>query len=128
MIHPTTINLLARLEQEMGAAGRPAEAAALQEAVLALAQPSAGYLAGEQVATRLGISLSVVEQMVAHGRLEGIPLAKRWLISTESVERLIQLRDALLTLEREGNPTDEELAELFRRPSGSRSAPNVEHP
>jgi excisionase family DNA binding protein len=121
MVKLATLNTLAKLEQEMARAGRTAEEEALREARRALARPERGFLTMGQAAERLGVSIPTVKQWLGRGALTGGPLADgRWRVSTESVDHLVSLRESLRELDREGNPTDEEIQELYSR---SRRAP-----
>ncbi len=66
-------------------------------------------------AERLEVSIPTLERWIARRTLAGGSFGARWLVSTESIERLLSLRSALLALDRAGNPTSEELCELYVR-------------
>ena len=116
MVRLTTLNQLTALEREMERAGRPEEQRALREARLALARSDHGFVTTGVAAERLGVSIPTVKRWVQRGALAGGPVGARWLVSTASVERILSLRRSLNALEREGNPTPEELAALYARP------------
>lgn len=116
MVKLTTLSTLAELEREMARAGRSREEEALREALRALARPERGFLTTGQAAEKLGVSISTVKRWVERGALGGGAMGGRWLVAAESVERLLRLREALVALDREGNPTPEEIQEIYRRP------------
>ncbi|MBI4493447.1 MAG: helix-turn-helix domain-containing protein [Chloroflexi bacterium] len=116
MVKLGTLDTLAELEQEMARAGRMREGEALREALRALARSDPGLLTTGQAAERLGVSIPTVKRWVERGALAGGAMGGRWLVALESVERLLRLRESLAALDREGNPTDEELRELYRKP------------
>jgi excisionase family DNA binding protein len=116
MVSFTTLDRLATLEQEMERAGRAEEQRALREARLALARSDHGFVTTGVAAERLGVSIPTVKRWVQRGTLAGGSVGTRWLVSTESVERILSLRRSLNALDREGNPTPEELAALYARP------------
>jgi excisionase family DNA binding protein len=114
MIKMTTLATLSDLEQEMEGAGRPAERDALREAVNALAKREPDFLTTGQAAERLGVSIPTVKRWIERGGLAGGEMGRRWLVSAESVERLIQVRNTLWEMDREGNPSREEIAQTHR--------------
>ena len=116
MVTMATLTALAELEQEMGRTGRSREEQALREALHALARPERGVLTTGQAAERLGVSIPTVKRWVERGALVGGALGRRWLVSAESVERLVRLREALVALDDEGHPTPDEICALSRRP------------
>jgi excisionase family DNA binding protein len=115
MVGLATIRTLAALEQEMARTGRAAEKQALREALRSLTRPERGYLTTGQAADKLGVSIPTVKRWVERGALAGGPMGGRWLVATDSVEQLVRLRASLTELDREGNPTTEEVRELYRR-------------
>jgi excisionase family DNA binding protein len=123
MVSVGTIRTLAELEEEMGRAGRANEQQALRETLHALARPEHDLLTTGQAAERLGVSIPTIKRWVERGALAGGSLGTRWLISAESVDRLVRLRAAVVKLDREGNPTHEALQALYVR-STKRSASN----
>jgi excisionase family DNA binding protein len=125
MVKLTTLSTLAELEHEMARAGRAKEEAALQEAVRALSRPARGFLTTGQAAEQLGVSIPTVKRWIERGTLDGGPVEGRWLVATESVERILRVRKLLRELDEEGNPTPEEIRDLYdrsRRARGSRGA------
>ena len=66
-----------------------------------------------------------MKRWIAGGTLAGGSFGARWLASTESIERLLPLRSALRALDREGNPTPEELGELYAQPRDTGAAEHV---
>jgi excisionase family DNA binding protein len=121
MVKLATLTNLERLEREMADAGRVAEEKALREARHALARPPHGLLTTGQAAERLGISIPTVKRWLERGTLDGGRVEGRWLVATESVERLVSIRDTLRAIDAEGYPTDEELQALFSRSRRSRA-------
>lgn len=117
MIKMETLTTLAQLEREMAGAGRPAERDALREAVNALAKREPEFLTTGQAADRLGVSIPTVKRWIERGGLSGGEMGGRWLVSAESVERLVEVRNTLLEMDRDGNPSREEIAQahLARR-------------
>jgi hypothetical protein len=108
--------VLTDLAREMADAGRSAEEAAFRAAVHALARPARGFLTADQAAEGLGIPVSTVEDWVERGTLEGGPAEGCLLVATESVERVPRVREALRALDEEGNPTPEEIRDLYAQP------------
>lgn len=106
MITGTTLNTLSQLRHEMAHAGRTAEEAALQEALLVLARRERGFLSTGQAAERLGVSIPTIRRWVERGALAGGSTGGRWIVAAESVDRLVRLRRALVALDREGNPSE----------------------
>jgi len=123
MVSPETLQTVANLEAEMTRAGRVAEEGALREVLQALSRPEFGFLSDEQAGALLGISPSMVRQWASRGALTGVEIEGRWLVARESVERTGRLREALGAMDDEGNPTAEEIGELYRpqsTPPGAR--------
>ena len=125
MVRLATLNQLTALEREMERAGRPEEQRALREARLALARSDQGFVTTGVAAERLGVSIPTVKRWVQRGALAGGAVGTRWLVSTASVERILSLRRSLNGLEREGNPTPEELAALYARSREARADERV---
>lgn len=117
----TTLETLAELEREMARAGRAREEEALAEALRALARPERGVLTTGQAAERLDISIPTVKRWIARGVLAGGLIGSRWQVSAESVARLARLREALEALDREGNPTPEEVQAISHRMQHTRA-------
>ena len=111
-----TLYVLEDLAREMADAGRPVEEAALREVVHALSLPARGFLTADQAADRLGVSMSTVKGLIERGALTEGPKASCQLVASESVEHLVCLRASLMELDREGNPTPEEIQELYSPP------------
>jgi excisionase family DNA binding protein len=109
MVPLTTLSTLAELEEEMARAGRSREQQALRDARHALARPERGFLTTGQAADRLGVSIPTVKRWVERGALVGGATRGRWVVSTESVDRFLRLRESLLALDHEGNPDPDEL-------------------
>ena len=109
MVEIITLKTLAELEREMGRAGRPTEEGALRQALRSLTRGERELLTPSQAAQRLRVSSPTVKRWVQRGALAGGYLGGRWLVSRESVERLAGLRRSLLDLDREGNPTADEI-------------------
>jgi excisionase family DNA binding protein len=124
-----TLQTLADLEDEMVRAGRATERQALHEALQSLGRPERGFLTTGQAAERLGVSIPTVKRWIERGALAGGPLGGRWVVATESVEQMVRLRAALAVLDREGNPSPEEIQTLIRphRTSGE-SVSEPSHP
>lgn len=122
MVKLTTLSVLADLEQEMARTGRVTEEAALREARQVLAHSGASFLTTGQAAQRLGVSIPTVKRWIEQGILAGGALGRRWLVSAESVEQLVHLRESLVELDQEGNPSPEEIRELYRRSRRNSSA------
>jgi excisionase family DNA binding protein len=120
-----TLTVLAALEQEMAGAGRTAEKEALHEARRALSRPRHGFITTGQAAERLGVSIPTVKRFIYRGALAGGPIGSggRWLVDEDRVEHLLRLRSALKAMDHEGNPTVEEIQELYRRSKG----PTADH-
>lgn len=114
MVALTTLRTLAELEREMSEAGRLTEEEALREAVQTLGRSSELLTTGE-AASRLGVSIPTIKRWIERGTLAGGHMGGRWLVSPASVEELLRLRAALLEMDREGNPTQEEIQKLYGR-------------
>src|SRR3954471_13794487 len=99
MVNLTTLTVLGSLEEEMAQAGRTHEEQALRAARQALARSGRGFLSTGQAAERLGVTIPTVKRWIQRGVLAGGSLGKRWMVTTESVERVQHLRDALLALD-----------------------------
>lgn len=119
MVSLATLTTLEALEQEITQAGRPQEEAALREALGALSRPERGFLTTGQAAERLGVSIPTIKRWIERGTLAGGPLGGRWVVTQESVNRLCRLRESLAALDQEGNPTLDEVREIYRRPRRS---------
>ena len=113
-VSPLTIETLAELQKEMAAARRGPAAEALKEALTALARPTRGWLTTGQAAERLGVTIPTIKDWIRRGTLKGTPVGSRWVVSEESVERILGIRKALADIEDEGHPTPEEIASLTR--------------
>ena len=112
----STLETLAELEEEMARAGRTHEEAAIRDARRALARTRSDVLTTGQAAERLDISIPTVKRWIERGVLIGGQLGGRWHVATESVERLIRVRETLVDLDREGNPAPDEVRALANRP------------
>jgi len=114
-----TLETLVRIEKEMAAEGRADEVEALRDAAglvaRALTRSDDGLLTTGNAAERLGISISTVKRWAERGTLKGADTGTRWLVTRESVERILRMRRTLATLDEQGNPTPEEFMELRRR-------------
>ena len=127
MIKMTTLTTLAQLEREMEGAGRPAERDALREAVNALAKREPEFLTTGQAADRLGVSIPTVKRWIERGGLSGGETGSRWLVSADSVERLIQVRNTIWEMDCDGNPSREEIAQAHRSRQRSSDDANAAH-
>ena len=115
MVKLGTLNVLVELEREMASAGRSIEEQALREAVQALARTEPAFLTTGRAAARLRVSVPTVKRWVERGVLAGGSLGNRWVVAAESVERLARVREALVALDDEGNPTPAEISALYAR-------------
>jgi len=111
----TTLDTLARLGQEMAEEGRTVEEQALRDAVAELGRFSGGLLTTGEAADRLHVSIPTVKRWIERGALSGVDTGTRWLVTEESVERVIRVRRNLKEMDEEGNPTGEEILELTKR-------------
>ncbi len=116
MVTVVTLNVLEDLEQEMARAGRVTEQQALRDALRALTRLDHGFLTTGQAAEMLGVSIPTVKRWIERGALAGGQMGGRWLVSWESVDNHVRLRRALSELDGEGDPTPEEIRELYSRP------------
>ena len=114
-IKPETLDTLARLERELASEGRTQEVEAVRDALAALARPERGLLTTGQAADRLGISITTVKEWVKRGTLKGVDTGTRWLVSEDSVERILRIRKTIAEIEEEGYPTPEEIYELTKK-------------
>jgi excisionase family DNA binding protein len=128
MVSAATIRTLALLEEEMGRTGRAAEQQALRDTMHALARPEHDVLTTGQAAERLDVSIPTVKRWIERGALAGGVFGGRWLVSGESVEHLVRLRQALVDLDNEGNPTADELRALYRQPRKATERPGDQSP
>ncbi len=114
-IKPETLDTLARLERELASEGRTQEVEAVRDALAALARPERGLLTTGQAADRLGISITTIKEWVKRGTLKGVDTGTRWLVSEDSVERILRIRKTIAEIEEEGYPTPEEIYELTKK-------------
>ncbi len=112
MTNLATLRTLVDLEREMARLGRTSERSALREALQALIRPGQ-FMTPRLAAERLGIPVASVKRWVQRGTLVGGPLGGRWVVSSESVDQIVWMREALLVLEEEGYPPEEALQSLF---------------
>lgn len=115
MVKAATLSTLEELRQEMAAAGREAEKAALEEALRTLTHRREGLLTTGEAAERLGIAIPSVKRWIERGTLKGSQVGGRWLVAEESMERILRIRKLLKEMDEEGNPTDEEIQEMYRK-------------
>lgn len=115
MVKLGTLTTLVELEREMDQAGRNAEREALREAVRALGSSRSDVLTPSEAAGRLGVSIPTVKRWIERRTLDAGRVEGRWLIASASVERLVDVREALRAIELEGLPTDQELQALLGR-------------
>ncbi len=114
-MNKASLDTLARLGQEMAEAGRTTEEQALRDAVAELGRFSGGLLTTGEAADRLRVSIPTVKRWIERGALSGVDTGTRWLVTEESVDRVIRIRRNLQEMDEEGNPTDEEIYELTKR-------------
>lgn len=114
MVSLETPRTVASLEAEMTRAGWVQEEGALRKVLRALSRPEFGFPSEEQAGATLGIPTGMVRQWASRGGLIGVALEGRWLVARESVERPRRLREAPRAMDEEGNPTAEEIKELYR--------------
>src|SRR5205823_1871997 len=107
------------LEAEMAQTGRTREKAALHEALSALARPERGFLTTGQAAEKLGVSIPTIKRWIERGTLAGGAFGGRWVVSRESIDHILHLRESLRALDLEGNPTPEELRKLMQHRRGN---------
>lgn len=114
-----TLETLVRIEKEMAAEGRADEVKAIRDAAgliaRTLTRSDDGLLTTGNAAERLGVSVSTVKRWAERGTLKGVNTGTRWLVTRESVERILRMRRTLATLDEQGDPTTEEFMELRRR-------------
>jgi hypothetical protein len=82
-----------------------------------------------QAAEPLGISIPTVGSWLERGTLDGELVEGCWLVAGESVERILRVRRVLQELDREGNPSLEEIRDLYalsRQSSERRDATSSE--
>lgn len=121
MVKLTTLDTLARLEREMAASKRTTEEEALRDALTALVRPESGFLTTGEAAELLSICIPTVKRWIERGTLKGGEIGGGWLVTRESVDRILDIRKASADLDTEGIPTIEEIIRLRRR---SRPAPD----
>lgn len=114
-IKPETLDVLARLERELASAGRSEEVEAVRDALAALARPERGLLTTGQAADRLGVSITTVKEWIKRETLRGVDTGTRWLVSEESVDRILRIRKTIAEIDEEGYPTPEEIYELTKK-------------
>lgn len=110
-----TLSRLSDLEREMGAAGRQEEEAALREVLQMLVRSRRMLLTTGEAAARLNVSIPTVKRWIERGTLDGGLVGSRWLVSPESVQRVLDVRKILGEIEAEGFPTDEEIRAMYAR-------------
>jgi excisionase family DNA binding protein len=115
LVSIATLNTVARLEQELTRAGRTADGAALRAVLRAFVRGGGEMLTTGQAARQLGVSIPTVKRWLERGTLEGSAVGGRWLVTQRSVERITGMRAALAALDAEGNPTLDEIRELYER-------------
>ncbi|HET8625877.1 MAG TPA: helix-turn-helix domain-containing protein [Thermomicrobiales bacterium] len=109
MVRLQTLTRLSQLEEEMRQAGRTAEQRALHVARLRLARLASGLVSTGVAARRLDVSIPTVKRWVRHGTLAGQRISGRWLVTEESVDRVLAARQALDALAGEEYPTPEDM-------------------
>jgi len=114
-VGPEVIDKLTRLERELAESGRADDAAALGEAVAALARPGQGWLTTGQAAERLNVARQTIKNWLQRGTLRGVNTGTRWLVSQESVETIEGIRRTVAEAAAEAYPTPEEIYRLTRR-------------
>jgi len=118
MSRSLVVDTLAQLEREMASAGRSKEELALRAAADLVGRLDKGVLTIQEAAERLGMPERAIEEWIKRGGLGAVEVGGRWLVSAEEVARVNRLRDTLLEMDREGNPTDEEILQTYsQRPS-----------
>ena len=108
-----TLNDVAKVQQEMEKAGRVSESQALRAVLKSVTGQAGNLVTTGEAAKRLGLSIPTVKRWVERGALEGGEFGGRWLVSAASIDGLMKMRVALAALAEEGNPTSEEIAEMY---------------
>jgi excisionase family DNA binding protein len=108
-----TLNAVAKLQVEMEQSGRLGDSEALRSVLRSFAGRSGAFITTGGAARRLGISIPTVKRWIARGTLQGGAFGGRWLVAEPSVERIVGMRSALAALAEDGDPTPEEIANLF---------------
>lgn len=114
-VRPEIIDRLTSLKRELAEDGRDEDAAALGEAVAALARPGRGWLTTGQAAERLNVARQTIKNWLGRSTLRGVNTGTRWLVSEESVETIEGIRRTFAEMAAEGYPSPEEIRELTRR-------------
>lgn len=125
MVNLGILTTLEELEQEMAQEGRVREKTALHEALNALVRPERGFLTTGQAAERLGVSIPTIKRWIERDNLAGGQLGGRWVVSQESVDRLVRLRETLRALDEEGNPSPDEVRAMHGRAQDSSVQPQA---
>lgn len=115
VVGPEVIDKLTKLGQELAEGGRTDDAAALTEAVAALARLGDGWLTTGQAADRLNVVKQTIKNWLQRGTLRGVNTGTRWLVSRESVETIEGIRRTIAEAEDETYPSPEEIYRLTKR-------------
>lgn len=87
----------------------------MREAADLVGRLDQGVLTVQEAAERLDVPERAIEERIGRAGL-GVPeVGGRWLASAEEVASVNRLRETLLEMDREGNPTDEEIREMYSR-------------
>ena len=108
-----TLNAVARIQQEMEQAGRVSESQALRAVLKSFTGQSSILVTTGEAARRLSLSIPTVKRWIERGALEGGEFGGRWLVSVPSINQIVNMRAALAALAEDGNPTPEEIAEMY---------------
>ncbi|HLG71986.1 MAG TPA: helix-turn-helix domain-containing protein [Chloroflexota bacterium] len=120
MTKAAVVDTLAQLGREMARAGRAKEESALREAAELLGKLDHGVLTIKEAADKIGMPEQAIEEWISRGGLQAVEIGGRWLVSGEDIASAVRLRETLHQMEREGNPTDEDIAELYSRARNAR--------
>jgi excisionase family DNA binding protein len=111
MVTIAGLNALRDLEKKLAETGQAYEAKAVQEAITELSEP-VELISATEAAKRLSVPIPTIEDWIGRGTLRGGRIRGRTIVTRDSVEGIVRLREVLNALDEEGNPTFEEIQEL----------------